>query len=221
MELIESMLDFFLHLDEHLSGIIAQYGTWTYLILFAIIFAETGLVVAPFLPGDSLLFAVGTFAARGDLNIWLLFVLLTAAAIIGDSVNYWVGHYVGPLIFQRDNLRFLNKKHLDRTRAFYETHGGKTIILARFLPVLRTFAPFVAGIGSMTYSRFMLYNVSGGLLWVFIALFSGYAFGNLEIVKNNFTYVIFAIVGVSVVPVIYESVRHRLARRASSSARTP
>src|SRR5574338_490780 len=165
MELLKQLVDVFLHLDTHLSQVIAEYGTWTYLILFAIIFCETGLVVTPFLPGDSLLFAAGTFAALGALDVRLLIPLLIAAAIIGDTINYWIGAYIGPRAFE-GNLRFLKKEHLDRTRAFYERHGGKTIILARFVPIVRTFAPFVAGVGTMSYARFITYNVIGGLAWV-------------------------------------------------------
>lgn len=210
MEFIKDILDFFLHLDDKLEEIIKNYGLWTYLILFLIIFAETGLVVTPFLPGDSLLFAAGTFAAGRGLNVWLLFILLSVAAIIGDTVNYWLGHYVGPRVFYKENVRFLNKKHLERTHAFYEKYGGKTIIIARFIPIIRTFAPFVAGIGSMTYWRFITYNVVGGILWVGICVFAGYFFGNIPIVKNNFSIVIIAIVVISVIPVIVEFIRHRM-----------
>ena len=217
MEFIKDILDFFLHLDDKLEEIIKNYGLWTYLILFLIIFAETGLVITPFLPGDSLLFAAGTFAAGRGLNVWLLFFLLSVAAIIGDTVNYWVGHYVGPKIFYKENVRFLNKKHLERTHAFYEKYGGKTIIIARFIPIIRTFAPFVAGIGSMTYWRFITYNVVGGILWVGICVFAGYFFGNIPIVKNNFSIVIIAIVFISVLPVIIEFIRHRMSRAKTAA----
>jgi membrane-associated protein len=210
MELIRQLFDYFLHLDRYLDVIIQDYQGWTYLILFLIVFCETGLVVTPFLPGDSLLFAAGTFAARGSFDVVLLFIILTIAAIIGDTVNYWVGHYIGPKIFARENVRFLNKKHLERTHEFYERHGGKTIIIARFLPIIRTFAPFVAGVGRMTYWRFITYNVVGGVLWVAIFVFGGYYFGNLEIVKNNFSFVVVAIIILSVLPIIYELVRHRV-----------
>ncbi len=210
MEFIGKLVDLFLHLDQHLNDIIGQYGTWTYLILFLIIFCETGLVVLPFLPGDSLLFAAGAFAALGSLNVFWLFVLLSIAAIAGDTVNYWLGYWLGPRVFHRDNVRFLNKKHLDRTHAFYEKYGGKTIIIARFIPIVRTFAPFVAGIGSMTYWRFIAYNVIGGVAWVAICVFSGYKFGNLEVVKKNFSLVIVAIVLISVLPMLIEYLRHRL-----------
>ncbi|HEX5731302.1 MAG TPA: DedA family protein [Blastocatellia bacterium] len=217
MELIKDILDFFLHLDDKLEDIIKNYGFWTYLILFLIIFAETGLVITPFLPGDSLLFAAGTFAAGRGLNVWLLFVLLSVAAIIGDTVNYWLGHYVGPRVFYKDDVRFLNKKYLERTHAFYEKYGGKTIIIARFIPIIRTFAPFVAGIGSMTYWRFITYNVVGGILWVGICVFAGYFFGNIPIVKNNFSIVIIVIVLISVLPVIVEFIRHRMSRAKAAA----
>jgi membrane-associated protein len=216
MELISKLIDLFLHLDKHLNEIIGQYGAWTYLILFLIVFCETGLVVTPFLPGDSLLFAAGAFAALGSLNVFWLFVLLTIAAIAGDTINYWIGHWVGPKVFYRENVRFLNKKHLERTHEFYEKYGGKTIIIARFIPIVRTFAPFVAGIGSMSYGRFIAYNVIGGVAWVAICVFAGYQFGNLEIVKRNFSLVIIAIVLISVAPMLVEYIRHRLGRTRST-----
>ncbi|MEK6284618.1 MAG: DedA family protein [Acidobacteriota bacterium] len=219
MELISKLIDLFLHLDKHLNDIIGQYGTWTYLILFLIVFCETGLVVTPFLPGDSLLFAAGAFAALGSLNVFWLFVLLSIAAIVGDTVNYWLGHWVGPKVFHRENVRLLNKKHLDRTHAFYERYGGKTIIIARFIPIVRTFAPFVAGLGRMNYWRFIAYNVIGGVAWVAICVFAGYYFGNLEIVKNNFSLVVIAIVLISVLPMLVEYIRHRA--RRTTSATTP
>ena len=209
MEFFRNLVDLFLHLDKHLGEITQNYGIWTYIILFMIIFCETGLVVTPFLPGDSLLFAAGTFAARGDLNVLILFLTLCVAAIIGDTVNYWIGHYVGPKVFHKENVRFLNKKHLERTHEFYEKYGGKTIIIARFIPIIRTFAPFVAGIGSMSYWRFITYNIVGGVLWVAICVFGGYFFGNLEIVKRNFSLVVIAIVFISVLPIIFEFARQR------------
>jgi len=212
MELIGKLVDLFLHLDKHLNDVIGQYGSWTYLILFLIVFCETGLVVTPFLPGDSLLFAAGAFAALGSLNVFWLFVLLWIAALLGDTVNYWLGYWVGPRIFHRENVRFLNKKHLERTHAFYERYGGKTIIIARFIPILRTFAPFVAGIGRMRYLKFIAYSVVGGLAWVAICVFAGYFFGNLEIVKKNFSVVIIAIVLISTLPMLVEYLRHRLQR---------
>jgi membrane-associated protein len=221
MEFIGKLIDVFLHLDQHLNEVIGQYGTWTYLILFLIIFCETGLVITPILPGDSLLFAAGTFAALGSLNVFWVFVLLTIAAIAGDTLNYWIGHWIGPKIFHRENVRFLNKKHLERTHGFYEKYGGKTIIIARFIPIVRTFAPFVAGIGRMSYWKFIAYNVIGGIAWVGICVFAGYFFGNLEIVKNNFSLVIIAILVISVLPMLVEYIRHRASRpRATTSGPT-
>ena len=217
MELISKLIDLFLHLDKHLNEIISQYGAWTYLILFLIVFCETGLVVTPFLPGDSLLFAAGAFAALGSLNVFWLFALLSIAAVAGDTINYWLGHWVGPKVFYRENVRFLNKKHLERTHEFYERYGGKTIIIARFVPIIRTFAPFVAGIGSMSYGRFIAYNVIGGVAWVAICVFAGYYFGNLEIVKRNFSLVIVAIVLISVVPMVVEYIRHRVNRPSNKT----
>jgi membrane-associated protein len=222
MELIKSLIDFFLHLDQHLGELIRNYGLWTYLILFLVIFCETGLVITPFLPGDSLLFLAGALASDGSLNVFWLFILLSAAAIIGDTVNYWIGHYIGPKIFHKENVRFLNKKHLERTHAFYEKYGGKTIIIARFIPIIRTFAPFVAGIGSMTYWRFITYNVVGGILWVGVCIFAGFFFGNMPIVRNNFSIVVIAIVLISVLPVLIEFIRHRLSRsKAAEPASAP
>lgn len=209
MELVKTLIDFVIHIDVHLHDIILAYGVWTYLILFVIIFCETGLVVTPVLPGDSLLFAAGAFAAKGSLDPFWLLVLLSLAAIAGDTVNYWVGHYVGPKIFSSEKVRFLNKDHLERTHRFYERYGGKTIIIARFVPIIRTFAPFVAGIGSMTYWRFIAYNVFGGIGWIVICVFAGYYFGNLPVVKNNFTLVIFAIILVSILPAVVEFLRQR------------
>lgn len=209
MEFISTIIDLFLHLDKHLAVVIQQYGLWTYLLLFLVIFLETGLVITPFLPGDSLLFAAGTFAGMGVLNIWVLFISLSIAAIIGDTVNYWIGHYIGPRAFS-GNIRFLKKEYLDRTHDFYERHGGKTIILARFIPIIRTFAPFVAGIGAMSYGRFITYNVVGGVLWVGIFTFLGYYFGSLEFVRNNFSIVVLAIIIISVLPIIIEFLMNRL-----------
>lgn len=208
MEFLEYLIDLFLHLDKHLNEIILQYGALTYLILFLVIFAETGFVFTPFLPGDSLLFAAGTFAAIGSFNVHILFLLLSTAAIIGDSVNYWVGQYIGLKLFERKS-RFLKKEYLDRTHKFYEKHGGKTIILARFIPIVRTFAPFVAGIGAMTYSKFLAYNIIGGILWCAIFIYGGYFFGNLSLVKNNFSFVIVAIILISVLPMLIEYLKHR------------
>jgi len=221
VELIRDLIDLFLHLDKHLAQIIQNYGTWTYLILFLIIFLETGVVITPFLPGDSLLFAAGTFASPAlgsSLNIWVLWVLLVVAAILGDTVNYWIGHFIGPRAFSGD-IRFLKKEYLDRTHAFYEKHGGKTIVLARFIPIIRTFAPFVAGIGAMSYGRFIAYNIVGGFTWVTIFLFLGYYFGTLEFVQNNFTVVVLAIIAISVMPVFFEAIKARL--EARSEAQVP
>lgn len=211
MELLKILVDIFFHIDKHLSEIIQNYGLWTYLIMFTIIFLETGLVVTPFLPGDSLLFAAGTFAALGALDLMWLFVFLSIAAVGGDTVNYWFGAYVGPKVFHKDKVRFLNKGYLDRTHQFYEKYGGKTIIIARFVPIIRTFAPFVAGIGSMTYWRFFSYNVIGGVAWIVLCTLAGYFFGNLPIVKENFSLVILAIIIISILPGVIEYMRHRLA----------
>ena len=207
------MIDFFLHLDRHLSDIIAQYGTWTYAILALIIFCETGLVVTPLLPGDSLLFAAGTFAALGSLDPRLLNLLLFAAVIAGDNVNYWIGRFVGPRAFTGE-VRFFRREYLDRTRGYFERHGGKTVILARFIPIVRTFTPFVAGIGAMTYPRFLAYSLAGGALWVSAFLWAGYFFGNLPVVRENFSLVILGIIGMSVIPIVAGMVRDRRRRAA-------
>jgi len=209
METVMSLVNFFMHIDAHLSAVIAAYGVWTYLILFLVIFLETGLVVTPLLPGDSLLFAAGTFAAKGSLDVAWLFVLLAVAAILGDTANYWIGCVIGPRVFRQEHVRFLNREYLDRTHQFYEKYGGKTIIIARFVPIIRTFAPFVAGIGSMTYWHFISYNVIGGILWIAVCLFAGYFFGNLAIVKNNFSLVILAIIFISILPGVIEFLRQR------------
>lgn len=211
MEFIKYLIDLFLHLDVHLHSIILQYGTLTYIILFMVIFGETGLVVVPFLPGDSLLFAAGTFAAKGSFNLHLLIILLAAAAILGDTVNYWIGHFIGPKIFEKENIRFLKKEYLEKTHKFYEKYGGKTIIIARFVPIVRTFAPFVAGIGSMSYSKFILYNIIGGVIWVVLFTAAGFYFGNIPFVKNNFSIVILTIIFISILPGIIEFIRHKMA----------
>lgn len=216
MAYVQWFVDFFLHLDQHLAELIASYGTYTYGVLFAIIFLETGIVVTPILPGDSLLFAAGTFAGLGSLNVWVLFVLLSVAAILGDTVNYAIGAYLGPKVFHYPKSRFFNPDHLRKTHAFYERYGGKTIVIARFVPIVRTFAPFVAGIGAMTYSHFLAYNVLGALLWVSVCVFAGYFFGNLPIVRENFTLVIMGIVLVSVSPALVEFIRHRRQRRQAA-----
>ncbi len=207
--MLESILEFLLHLDQHIEAFIRQYGTWTYALLFAIIFAETGFVLTPFLPGDSLLFTVGALAARGSLNVGFLILLLAMAAIAGDTVNYWIGAAVGPRVFRAGGSRWLNRKHLDRTHQFYEKYGSITIVLARFVPIIRTFAPFVAGIGRMTYWRFLVYNVVGGIVWVLLFVLGGYFFGTLPVVRDNFTFVILAIIVISLVPPFLEFVRHR------------
>jgi membrane-associated protein len=217
LETIKFFVDVFLHLDKHLSDIILQYGFWTYVILFFVIFCETGLVVTPFLPGDSLIFASGTFAALGSFDLAALFFVLGVAAILGDTVNYWIGNKIGPKIFQQEKIRFLKKEHLERTHQFYEKHGGKTIIIARFIPIIRTFAPFVAGIGTMSYGKFISYNFIGGILWVSLFLLAGYFFGNIPFVKNNFSFVIIAIIIISVLPGVIEYLRQKSAKRADVS----
>jgi membrane-associated protein len=209
MELINKIIDIVLHLDRYLGAIIQQYGLWTYAILFVVIFIETGFVVMPFLPGDSLLFAVGTFAAIGSFKVGWLILVLSAAAILGDTVNYLIGHYVGPKVFAKEKARFFKKEHLERTHAFYEKHGGKTIIIARFVPIIRTFAPFVAGIGRMSYGRFIAYNVVGGVGWVVLLVGAGYFFGNIQVVRKNFSLAILAIIAISTVPIVTEFLRHR------------
>ena len=210
LEIIQSLIDFILHIDQHLVDIVSEYQTWTYLILFLIIFAETGFVVTPFLPGDSLLFAAGAIIAKPEsgLNVWWMWILLVIAAIIGDMVNYTIGDYIGPRAFS-GRYKFLKKEYLDKTQLFYVKHGGKTIIYARFIPIIRTFAPFVAGVGTMTYSKFASYNVIGALLWVTSFLFIGYFFGGLPIIKQNFTYVIFAIIILSLLPPVIEILREK------------
>jgi membrane-associated protein len=206
MEQLRFFVDLFLHLDEHLANIISQYGVWTYAILFLIIFMETGFVVTPFLPGDSLLFAAGTFAGLGSLNVWLLMVLLIVAAIVGDTVNYWIGHYMGDRAY---NVKWIKREYLDRTHTFFQKHGGKTIFLARFVPIVRTFAPFVAGMGRMSYGYFFSYNVFGGIVWVVLFTLLGFFFGNIPFVKQNFELVIIAIILVSVVPAVWEALKAR------------
>lgn len=201
--------DFILHIDEYLKNIIMLFGAWSYVLLFAVIFAETGLVIIPFLPGDSLLFAVGALAGGGFLDVWAAYSIMLAAAILGDTVNYWIGHHIGPKVFTKKNSRFFNKAYLEKTREFYEKHGGKTIILARFLPIIRTFAPFVAGIGKMHYNTFLLYNIAGALAWTTTLTFAGYFFGGLPLVKANFEYVIFGIIALSLAPLIVEYIKHK------------
>jgi membrane-associated protein len=211
LEFINYLVDLFLHLDKHLHEIISQYGTLTYAILFGVIFAETGLVFTPFLPGDSLLFAAGTLAALGSLNVHLLFILLAFAAVLGNTTNYWIGSYLGHKLVEK-NSRFLNKEYLEKTHHFFEKHGGKTIVITRFMPIIRTFAPFVAGMGAMTYSRFFFFNLAGGVLWCASFIYGGYFFGNLPLVKNNFSFVVIAIIIISILPGIIEFVRHKIAK---------
>jgi membrane-associated protein len=217
MDWIKFFIDVFLHLDKHLDVILKDYGTWTYLILFVTIFCETGLVVTPFLPGDSLLFAAGAIAARGSLDVMWLFLLLSGAAIAGNTVNYSIAHFIGPRAFSGES-RILKKEYLDRTHAFFEKYGGFTIIITRFVPIVRTFAPFVAGVGAMSYPRFVAYNVVGGLAWVGTFIFGGYWFGNQPFVKNNFSVVVLAIIIISVMPMVVEFFR---ARRGRAQAPAP
>ena len=211
MDYLKSLIDLFLHLDKHLENVVPIYGTWIYLLLFLIIFCETGLVVTPILPGDSLLFAVGAVAAKPEmgLNVGVFFVIISAAAFLGDTTNYWLGYYFGPKVFSKEKSRFFNKQYLIRTQKFYDRYGGKTIIMARFVPIVRTFAPFVAGIGKMGYLRFISYSVFGTLLWTSICLFGGYFFGSIGIVKNNFSIAVLAVVFISLLPAIIEFLRHR------------
>ena len=212
MELLLSGWDLLVHLDRHLAALLQQHGAWVYLLLFVIIFCETGLVVTPFLPGDSLLFIAGALAAGGGIDVHLLALLLVAAAVLGNTVNYSIGRFIGPRVFHWEESRFFNRRALDRAHAFYEKHGGKTIVITRFVPILRTFAPFVAGIARMTYLNFTAYNVAGALAWVLSLLYAGYWFGNVPIVKQNLTWVIVGIVVLSVTPLAFEYVRQRLKR---------
>ncbi len=214
MELIGSLIDFILHLDKYLVEIVQQYGTLTYAILFLIIFCETGLVVTPFLPGDSLLFAVGAIAAKGALNVYWIYLLLGLAAILGDSTNYWIGYFVGPKVFRSESSRWLNRSHLERTHEFYEKYGGKTVIIARFMPIVRTFAPFVAGIGRMTYLKFLFFSVTGTVLWIGGFVTAGYLFGNIPFVQENFSLAVIAIIIISLMPAVIEALRARRAQRA-------
>ncbi len=208
MELLKAFIDFILHIDIHLDHIIAYAGGYSYVVLFGIIFLETGLVITPFLPGDSLLFAIGAFCARGTLDLTVILILLTAAAIIGDTVNYWIGATFGEKMVQAKKIRLIKQRHLDKTHAFFEKHGGKTIVLARFVPIVRTFAPFVAGMGKMTYRNFVMFNVTGAIIWVFLFVIAGYFFGNQPMVRKNFTLVILAIIILSVMPIVVEVFLH-------------
>ena len=215
MEFLQILFDFLLHLDEHLAAIIERFGIVSYIILFLVIFAETGLVIFPFLPGDSLLFAAGAISSTSSLNPILLFIILASAAIIGDSVNYWIGTYVGPKAFKAGGPKFFKKEYLNRTHEFYEKHGGKTIVIARFIPIIRTFAPFIAGIGKMSYSHFLFYNVMGALLWVGLFIFGGFYFGNLTVVKDNFFLVVLGIIFISLLPGFYEFFSQKRKKSAS------
>ena len=212
MELIAQLVDIFLHLDNYLGAFLNDYGLWVYALLFAIIFAETGFVVTPFLPGDSLLFVAGTLAAGSGLDVQWLIPLLIAASFGGDNTNYWIGHHLGPRVFRRNDSRLLNHEYLDRTRDFYNRHGGKTILLARFLPILRTFAPFVAGVGHMPYARFLAFSFAGSLLWIGLFVLAGYFFGHLPVVRKNLTLVMLAIIVISILPGIIAWLRHRFGR---------
>ncbi len=208
IDFVQYAFSFVMHIDDHLHTIISTYGTWTYLVLFLIIFCETGLVVTPFLPGDSLLFAAGAFAARGSLDVGTLIILLIAAAIAGDNSNYWIGRWLGPKLFKRES-RFINRKYLDRTHRFYEKHGGKTVFLARFMPIIRTFAPFIAGVGAMNYRRFLTFSVSGGITWITLFTLAGYFFGTIPAVEKHFELVMLAIIAVSLMPAVIEFIRAR------------
>lgn len=210
MNFITPFIDVFLHLDTHLSEFVRQYGFLTYAFLFFVVFAETGFVVTPFLPGDSLLFAAGAIAALGSLNIGFMLLLLILAAVLGDTVNYWIGHFFGRKIVDNPNIKFINQEHIDKTEQFFKKHGAKTIILARFVPIVRTFAPFVAGVGSMHYKTFITYNLVGGIAWVTLMTMVGYFFGNMPFVKHNFHYAVLVIIALSLVPVAYEFIQHKL-----------
>ncbi len=215
MSYLAFLIDFIIHIDKHLDTLILSYGGWTYAILFAIVFCETGLVVTPFLPGDSLLFAAGTFAARGSLDLIPLMAVLLVAAVIGDAVNYAVGAYIGPRVFEMKNSRIFKKAYLERTQQFFERYGGKAIIFARFVPIVRTFAPFLAGVGTMSYPRFALYNITGGFIWVVSLTCAGYYFSEIAFVKNNFSLVVLMIIVLSVLPAVYEMIRIKRENSAS------
>lgn len=217
MEILAYLVDIVLHLDRHLQWLVSNYGAWIYAILFVIIYCETGLVVTPFLPGDSLLFVAGTLAAGGDMYIHGLFALLTFASFSGDNTNYWIGRFVGPRVFVREKSWAFNSAHLERTHRFYERHGGKTIVIARFVPIVRTFAPFVAGIGRMPYGRFLFYSFAGSVFWIGSLTYAGYYFGNIPIVKQNLSLVIVGIVVLSVMPGVVEYLRSRSRRRVLKS----
>ncbi|HYL19527.1 MAG TPA: DedA family protein [Burkholderiales bacterium] len=215
MDLLSGLLDALVHLDKHLLEAVQTYGGWVYLLLFLIVFCETGLVVTPFLPGDSLLFVAGTLAGAGSMNVHLLVVLLIAAAVLGDSVNYAIGRWLGPRVFRRDDSWFFKRAYIERTHAYFDKYGGRTIVIARFIPIIRTYAPFVAGIGRMDYYRFLMFNAGGAVLWVGLITYAGYLFGNVPIVKNNLTVVILGIIVLSISPGIVEYLRHRLRQRSA------
>jgi membrane-associated protein len=215
VNLLSGLFDALVHLDKHLLEAVQSYGGWVYLLLFLIVFCETGLVVTPFLPGDSLLFVAGTLAGAGSMNVHLLVVLLIAAAVLGDSVNYAIGRWLGPRVFRRDDSWFFKRAYIERTHAYFDKYGGRTIVIARFIPIIRTYAPFVAGIGRMDYSRFLMFNVGGAVLWVALITYAGYLFGNVPIVKNNLTVVILGIIVLSISPGIVEYLRHRLRQRSA------
>jgi membrane-associated protein len=214
IDIIKQLIEFIIHIDKYLLQIVTDYQTWTYLILFAIIFCETGLVVFPFLPGDSLLFAAGTIAAMdgNPINIYMLIIILIIAALIGDNTNYFIGKFIGHKVYEK-NYKLINKKHLDKTHGFYEKHGGKTLIIARFMPIIRTFAPFVAGVGTMTYTRFLLFCIAGNIIWVNCFSFAGYFFGNIPVIKRNFTLVIFTIIFLSILPPIITYLKLKLKKK--------
>lgn len=217
MDTIVSFFNFFMHIDVHLNTLISTYGTFTYAILFLIVFCETGLVVTPFLPGDSLLFAAGTLAAQGSLDVTVIYIMLLIAPFFGDNVNYWLGFYLGPRVFHKEKVRFLNKKHLERTHAFYEKYGSKTVIIARFIPIVRTFAPFVAGIARMPYLKFISFSFAGSLAWVSAFVLGGYFFGNIPFIKANFSIVILVIILISVSPAVIEYARHKLKFKSAAA----
>lgn len=217
METIKGLLDFILHFDKHLDHAIVNYGEWTYGILGTIVFVETGFVVMPFLPGDSLLFAAGVFAGRGSLNLWVLYGVLITAALCGDNVNYWIGRTIGPKVFKSETSRLLNKKHLERTHAFLEKYGGKAIIMARFVPIVRTCMPFVAGVGAMTYRKFLAFSIFAAFFWVGVCVTAGYWFGGLPFVRNNFEIVVIIIVLISVIPAVIEFIKHKKQARRDTT----
>jgi membrane-associated protein len=219
VEWLSTFVDLIVHLDEHLLWVAQHYGAWIYAVLFLIVFCETGLVVTPFLPGDSLLFVAGTIAGAGEMNVHLMAGLLVLAAVLGDSLNYAIGHYLGPRVFRYEDSWFFKRAYVERTHAFFERHGGKTIVIARFLPIVRTYAPFVAGIGRMEYGRFLLFNVTGALLWVVLLTYAGYLFGNMPVIKDNLTLVIVGIILLSISPGIIEVARQRAAARAAQGQR--